>query len=798
MRAKLTNEASISAVLADMTLEEKANMLIAAGPCPSYAIPDMDIPSIILADGATGANGTHIILDFLLEMMKRAAAASKEQGAAPKRPAGNPFVELQSVITAKPEDREAMCAGDPLKEGFCRYLKNRQNPAGSFVSFPSGVNIGAGFNEAQAYALGRAAGEEMRASHVDVCLGPNVDIVRDPLGGRNYEMYGEDPILVGRTASAYIRGMQSVGSAACAKHYLCNNQETRRQTKDTHVSRRTMRELYAKGFEAAVKEADVKAVMSAYNAVNGTFSSYNKETLTEWLKEEWGLSGIVVSDWGAVTGENDKAVDAGMDLVLHGPSPCDPGDIVAAVKAGTLDLARVDDAVSRILRLILWQKEVQAAVPMEYDQPAILKTAYDTVVDGMVLLKNEADALPLSTGEKTAFYGSRAKNTMECGSGSTFVYTSLHSNVYDEAAKLGVSVYDAELSEADTVVFVAGAEGGENADRPSMDLDKADQEQIASVLQEAKAAGKKTVVVLNVAAPIDVQSWIADADALLVLFVPGCMGGKACADVLYGAAEPAGRLPVSFPVKLQDSPASPYPVGEYEDVYYSEGIFVGYRWYDAKELPTRYPFGYGLSYTDFEIEPIPCDETWDIREEDTFTVRVRVKNTGSRSGSEVVQLYLSRSKDRIPMPEKELKAYAKVTLAPGEETVAELVMRKSDLEVFDPQKGLVTPVGKTKVHVALDSEQILESFDVKILGQNPYVLGEDSTLGDVLFNEEAAAVLARHIPELAAGVGEHLKLMSNEKLGPLLSRQLIGNIPDANELKAKLDALYADLAKIEL
>lgn len=308
----------------------------------------------------------------------------------------------------------------PGSSDFCGKVCN---PEGRYVCFPSGVNIGACFDTDIACRIGRAVGEEMRACHVDVCFGPNVDIMREPLGGRNYEMYGEDPVLVGETAAAFIKGLQSTGTAACAKHFMANNQETRRTTKDTHVSGRTLRELYAQGFEKAVKEGGVKCVMSAYNAVNEKFSSYNKEFLTDWLKEEWGFDGLVFSDSGAVNGNNDKAVAAGLDIILHGAAaPLDTSDLFRAVEDGTLSMSRIDNVISRYLHLVLWIRETRENVPLPYDQKALLQTAYDTVIDGMVLLKNE-NVLPLSEGTKIALFGQRSKKTMECGGGSTYITT---------------------------------------------------------------------------------------------------------------------------------------------------------------------------------------------------------------------------------------------------------------------------------------------------------------------------------------------------------------------------------------
>ncbi len=794
MRTKLTDEASIRNVIRDMTLEEKMNLIITPSPCITYCIEDMEIPPLILADGATGVNGTHIMLDFLMvlmEKMRQMAEQSPEQASG----MGNPWLELQELIALEEAEALKKAEDNPMKMGFMEFLKNRRNSSGKFISFPSGVNIGACFNEDMAFQIGKAVGEEMRAAHVNVCLGPNVDIMRDPLGGRNYEMYGEDPILVGRCAAAFTRGMQSTGTAACAKHFIANNQETRRQTKDTHVSNRTLRELYAKGFEKAVKDGQIKSVMSAYNAVNGQFSSYNKMILTDWLKEEWGFDGIVVSDWGAVTGQNDEAVAAGMDMVLHGPTPCDGSDIVAAVKAGTLDESRVDDAVERILKLILWQQKVKAETPMEYHQDELLKCAYDTIVDGMVLLKND-DILPLKKTTKVAFYGKRTKNTMECGSGSTFVTTPLHSNVFDESSKIGVEVAFEEMQDADVVVYTAGAEGGENADRPSMEVDQEDAKKLTAVLKEAKNQGKQTVVILNIAAPVDMREWISYADSVLVNFVPGCMGGKATADVLFGNATPCGRLPMTFPKKLSDSPAAPYPMGECDDIYYSEGIFVGYRWYDYKELPVQYPFGYGLGYTSFDIAVAEVVDKWDIRQADTLDIKVQVKNVGEHYGSEVIQLYLGQSEARLPVPEKELKSFAKVYLKPGQEQTVTLTVKREDLEICDPERGLLTPVGNYTVMIGVNSQEILSCQNLQVIGNNPYVMDENTTLGEILESPQATAIMDKYLPGFATNLGEHVKLMSNEKVGPLLSRQLIRSIPDANELKAMLDNLFWELSQL--
>ena len=795
---QLTDESSISQLLKELTLEEKINFVIAAGPCPSYAIGERDIPSIIFADGVTGVNATHILLDFFMEMQKMARKRAAT-GAAPAEnrssSGANMMGQLQALVEMTPENALQAAQDNPMAQGFLRYLQTRRNPAGAMMAFPSGNNIGACFNDDRAYEIGQAVGTEMRASNLNVCLGPNVDIIRDPLGGRNYEMYGEDPVLVGNTAAAFIRGMQSTGTAACAKHFIANNQETRRQTKNTHVSERTLRELYAKGFEKSVKKAGVKSVMSAYNAVNGIFSSYNKTILTDWLKEEWGFDGVVVSDWGAVTGRNDKAIAAGMDLVLHGPMPCDSSDIAEAIRNGTLEEARLDDAVERILKLVLWIRQQTKENSITFDLEGLQRKAYETIVDGAVLLKNEG-ILPLPKETMAALYGSRAKDTMECGSGSTYVTTSLHTNVYEESEKLGVPLFWENMDKADTVIYVAGAEGGENADRSSMALDDADEKQILCILRQAKEQGKKTVVVLNIAAPVDMRKWMEFADAILVIFIPGSMGGKACADILFGKATPCGRLPMTFPAKLKDSPASPYPIGERDDVYYSEGIYVGYRWYDEKELKPQFPFGHGLSYTTFDKVPVVKPDTWDVRKKETLDVSIRIKNTGNVYGCEVLQLYMGYQSQRVPMPVKTLKAYKKVYLQPGEEQTVTLTIDRSDLEIFDPEKGLLTPIGEYRILLGTSSEAIFDSFMLHVDGNNPYQLDENSTLGDIMDNEAAYALMKECVPQFFSIPESYMRNMRNDKIGDLLARRLIGAIPDANELKGITDRFFAKLAHL--
>lgn len=336
-------------------------------------------------------NSTQIIMDYMYSHVI---------------PEGQFDWKLAMEITSAPLNlMRDKCKDNPTMMDFIEFTEVLRTGGKDFLCLPSGVNIGSTWNVEAAMKSGEAIGWEMRDSNVDICLGPNVDIQRDPLGGRNYEMYGEDPYLVGEIGSAFIRGMQKTGVGACAKHFIANNQETQRQTKDNHVSERTLREIYSPGFMKAVKQAKTKAVMSAYCSVNGTFASYNKKFLTDWLKKEWGFEGIVVSDWGAVKVEKDKAIAAGLDLILTGPN--DMSDCMKAVEEGILSEAEIDEHVARILGVICDLKAEQTAVQAPYAAESILRTAYNMIADGAVLLKNAHNVMPLSDVKKIVFWGSR-------------------------------------------------------------------------------------------------------------------------------------------------------------------------------------------------------------------------------------------------------------------------------------------------------------------------------------------------------------------------------------------------------
>lgn len=791
MRAKLTDKASIPSVIADMKMEEKLNLVGEYKACHTLEIPDMDIPSLGLYDGATGINGTQIVLDYI---------TSPEISPAEENRMAFAYASPETIILNQENLKAARekYADNEDFLGLINHIEQHRPDGKQHISFPSGVNIGASFSEECAEMTGRAVGKELRRSGVDICMGPNVDIARDPLGGRNYEMYGEDPCLVSDMAAAFINGMQSAGVWACAKHFIANNQETRRNTTNNHISERTLHEIYSRGFLSAVKRGNVRAIMSAYNAVNGQFSSYNKELLTDLLKEQWGFQGVVVSDWGAVTENKEDAVNAGMDMILCGPN--DMSGCQKALEEGKLTEETLNHSVERILNAIVDLNELRKRVPEKYDQSELLEEARRCVTEGAVLLKNEGEVLPIKNGKKAAFYGKRSRDMIECGTGSTMVVTEMHSSVYEcyvNNTSEELAVYDT-MEGTDVLVYTVAAPAGENADREMMDIEAEDRQQLPLILKEAKEKGIKTVVILNIAGPVDMRNWIEYADAVLAVFIPGCMGGKATADMLCGIDVPKGRLPVTFPIRCQDTPAYPNFPGEFNDSYYGEGIFVGYRSYEKREVPVMFPFGFGLSYTQFTKTADKERIVFNTEREETLRIPVTVKNTGKREGSEVIQVYGSEIHPHILRPVKELIGYRKVHLSPGEEKTIEVEIRKESFQCYDPKMHKwVLPTGGYKLYIGTSSRDIFAEMDLVIRGKNPYVLNGDSTIEEVFQNPKAREL----VNEFCGGMfdmvtEEQLSFMLYRKLSDILRMGMIGVIPDTVKVEKILQELYQKLEKL--
>ncbi|WP_238421826.1 glycoside hydrolase family 3 C-terminal domain-containing protein [Gordonia sp. 'Campus'] len=645
--------------------------------------------------------------------------------------------------------------------------------------FPPAVGLGQSWDPDLVHRVGEALGREARALGVDVLLGPGVNIKRDPRGGRNFEYYSEDPIVTGRLGAAWVRGVQSTGVGTSLKHFALNNAEHDRMRSSSDVDARPMREIYLRAFSHIVRSADPWTVMCSYNRINGTYASENHWLLTELLRDEWGFDGLVVSDWGAVS-DRVRAVAAGLDLQMPGRGGSTDDQVVAAVGDGELDEAAVDRAARAVIDLAARTaagRENRTAIDPERHH----RLAREAAARSIVLLKNEGGLLPLDPARSVAVVGEFARQPRYQGGGSSHVNPTRLDVPVDEIRALGGQVTftggfrtdgspgdpaEAVRAAADAdaaVVFLglAADQESEGFDRDHIELPDGQLELLNDILQ----AQPHTVVVLVHGgvlrlAPLDGVPAILDA-ALL-----GQAGGGAIADVLYGRTNPSGRLTETVPVRLQDTPAYLDFPGEHSHVRYGEGIYVGYRWYDARELDVTYPFGHGLSYTSFEHAGL-------VVSDDASEVRVEVTNSGTRSGRDVVQVYTSRRDSAVRRAPRELKGFAVTReLEPGESQTVTVTLDRDDLAYWDTRVGrwIVEP-GEYTIEVGASSRDIRVTTTVELDGDDVQIpIDENSTLGEALAHPAVAqklADLAGQNPMMSAG---------NDALGVDMVR-MIASIP---------------------
>ena len=627
------------ALVAQMTLEEKALLLSGDGWWKTHRIDRLNVPSVMMTDGPHGVR--------------------KVEGA-------------------------ALAASVPA------------------TCFPTASALASAWNTDLIREVGMALAEECQANDVQILLGPGVNMKRSPLGGRNFEYFSEDPVLAGKLAAAYIQGVQSQGVGTSLKHYAANNQEFERMAASSNVDERTMHEIYLPAFELAVKEAQPWSVMAAYNPVNGVYATENEWLLQGILRARWGFQGLVVSDWGAIH-DRIEAVNAGCNLEMPGSGEFHRDQIIQAARTGRIPPATLDEVVVPLLAVILKAKALHrpdvAFNPEGHD--ALARRAAG---ESVVLLKNDGALLPLDPAalKSVALIGAFAKTPRYQGAGSSQVNPTRISTAYEELLKLmgkdTVVRYAAgyaeegettselldearqHAKEAEVAVVFAGLPDSyesEGFDRASLELPPGHNELIEAVA----AVQPNTVVVLMNGSAVTMP-WAGKVGAIIEAWLGGQAGGGAVADALAGRVNPSGKLAETFPARLEDTPAYPDFPARDKNALYGERCFIGYRHYDARKVAPLFPFGFGLSYTTFAYSDLRVSAS-SIRDTEGVTVELEVKNTGQRAGKEVVQLYVREQHPKVARPEKELKAFTKVALEPGEEKTVRFRLEKRDFACYD-------------------------------------------------------------------------------------------------------------------
>jgi len=733
---RLSANERIEAIIKQMTNEEKAELLIGTG-----------MPGIEVLTGPVG---------------------DSKQGLVPGAAGGTASFDRFGIPATVVADGPA----------GLRIAPTRENDTKTYyaTAFPVGTALASTWNKALLEEVGKAMGNEVKEYGVDVLLAPALNINRNPLNGRNFEYYSEDPLISGKTAAAIVNGIQSQGVGTSIKHFAVNNEETNRLTINAHVSERAIRELYLKGFEITVKESQPWTVMSSYNKLNGVYTSDSKDLLTEVLRKEWGFKGIVMTDWfGGFPGFESiqkgsssdvvKQMIAGNDLLMPG-IPVQKKALIEALNSGKLSQEVANTNVRRILEFVF---RTPTFVKYKYsDKPNLVKNAEITrkaAAEGMILLKNEKNALPFADKQKeVSLFGVTSYAWITGGTGSGSVNNkhtvSLLEGFSAAGYKLDKELVDlytphaekevvaekerrkargilalperlpemkmddafiAKKAASSEIAFVTlGRNSGEGGDRVvDNDFNMATEEieMLDKISKAFHAKGKKVVVILNIGGVIETASWKDKVDAILLAWQPGQEGGHSVADVVAGKISPSGKLTMTFPVKYSDTPSAKnfpgIPVENPKEVTYQEGIYVGYRYFNTFNVKPSYEFGFGSSYTNFEFSDVKLSSPTFT---DKLTVSVTVKNTGKTAGKEVVQLYLAAPSKSIDKPKEELKAFGKTKeLKPDESETIKLTLAPKDLASFLENKSAwIAEAGTYKVLIGASSLDIKKAVEFSV------------------------------------------------------------------------------------
>ena len=686
------------------------------------------------------------------------------------------------------------------------------------VCFPAGCASAASFDRGLLKKLGETLGNECQAENISTILGPAMNIKRSPLCGRNFEYYSEDPLLTTELAGAFVEGVQSQNIGTSPKHFLANNQETRRTTSSSEVDERTLREIYLAAFEGMVIEQKPWTMMSAYNRINGVFASENKRYMTDILRKEWGFDGLVMTDWGAMN-ERVAGLKAGVDIEMPGPAEENDQAIVEAVESGILDEAILDRSCAAILGLIFRYTENRNESAV-FDREKDSEIAREIAEESIILLKNEGELLPLSADKKIAFIGKYAAKPRYQGGGSSNINSYRVTSALDAVSGNANILYSPGFTDegpdekmlrnaietaqqAEVAVIFAGLPDSfesEGYDRKHMNLPDWQNELIASVSH----VQPNTVVVLHNGSAVEMP-WIASVSAVLEAYLGGQEVGAAVVNILFGKTNPSGRLAETFPLRLEDNPSYLYFSKDNEQVEYREGVFVGYRYYESKAMDVLFPFGHGLSYTTFKYSNMTIEKTTMLDSEE-LRVSVDVENTGKRTGKEVIQLYVSPKSNTIVRPAKELKGFEKIELQPGEKQTVTFILNKRSFAYWNTEiADWHVESGVYEVQFGKSAKETLLSEEVEVLSsvEIPVFHHLNSRMGDIMKKANTKAILEQALAEYVPAAdntsenqaAHENSAISSEMIAAMMAdmplRQLASFMPGVT--RAKLNELVDQL-----
>jgi len=632
--------------------------------------------------------------------------------------------------------------------------------------YPTGSAIGSSWNVELLHEIGVALGVEGRDMGVELLLGPGINMKRTPLGGRNFEYYSEDPYLSGELGAAFVNGLQSQGVGASVKHFACNNQEYEKMVTSSEVDERTLREIYLAAFERIIKKANPWTLMCSYNLLNGSYASENEHLLYDILRKEWGYDGVVLSDWTAVN-DRIRGLKAGLDLEMPGPAYYNTKAIVEAVQNGSLEESTLNASVSRLLELVRKTTDTE----VEYEKIAIdyHALARRAAAESIVLLKNDNQILPIQTEQvnSMAVIGRFAKQPRIQGAGSAEVTPTRIDIPWDEMQMIAGGAIEMTYAEgypqddrideqmiqesaalaakADLAVLFVGQPAyveSEMHDLQGIDL-PAHQ---VKLIQAVAAVQPRVVVVTSSGTALAMRPWVQHVPAVVHYWLTGQGSGSAIADILFGRINPSGKLSETFPVKLSDNPSHMRLRGENGKLYYREGLFVGYRYYDRKELAPQFPFGHGLSYTTFGYSGLKAVQQEDGQVAVTFTI----ENTGTMYGQEVIQLYVHDEECKWVRPEKELKAFAKIALEPGEKQEVSFLLEERDFSYYNTKYNRwVAETGYFQILIGSSSRDIRLRERLNCdFGVEEVSFHKFSLLNDWISHPEAKAILENSLSEM--------------------------------------------------